>query len=179
MYVHKVVHNFANMNTITATNARSNFFQLLKDTIKKHAYTTISSKEGNVVMMSEEEFEGIFALPSTATLIPFIFNGPVWAGLSSAQGFGVALSLQRLSVFVQNTGTTGSNLALDVKLDGVSILTSPISVPVGSGDNVGVLVPASQIATTAIPASGVLSAHILTAPDDAESVRLNAWVKPS
>ena len=59
MYVRFVVHNLIKMNTITATNARSNFFQLLKDTINKHAYTTISSKEGNVVMMSQEEFEGL------------------------------------------------------------------------------------------------------------------------
>jgi hypothetical protein len=128
---------------------------------------------------SEEPFEGIFAVPSTAFLVPFVFSGPVWGGQSQSQGFGVALELQRLTVFVQDSGTTGANLSIDLQLDSVSMLTAPVSIPVGSGENVGVVVPSSQIATTAIPASGVVSAHILAAPDDAEGVAVNVWVKQS
>ena len=130
------------------------------------------------IAASEEDFDGLFSVPATATLIPFVFSGPVYAGLSDSQGFGVALTLQRLTIFVQNTGTTGANLSLDLRLDGITMLTSPLSIPVGSGENIGVIVPPSQIATTAIPASGVVSAHIVTAPDDAEGVAFNVWVKP-
>jgi len=130
------------------------------------------------VSASEEGFEGLFTVPSTATMVPLVFSGPVWAGLSQSQGFGVALTLQRLTVFVQNSGTAGADLSLDLRLDDVSMLTAPIVIPVGSGDNVGLIVPPSKITTTAIPSAGVLSAHIITAPDDAEGVALNVWVKP-
>lgn len=129
------------------------------------------------VSASEEGFDGIFAVPATAFLVPFVFSGPVWAGQSQSQGFGVALELQRLTIFVQVSGTTGANLSLDLQVDDVSMLTAPVSVPVGSGDNVGVVVPSSQLVTTSIPASSVVSAHILAAPDDAEGVAVNVWVK--
>lgn len=47
------------MSTITATHARSNLFQLIKNTIRGHQMTRISSKEGNVVMLSETDYEDI------------------------------------------------------------------------------------------------------------------------
>jgi prevent-host-death family protein len=47
------------MNTITATNARSNLFKLLKQTVKGHLHTKISSKEGNAVLISEEDYESL------------------------------------------------------------------------------------------------------------------------
>lgn len=47
------------MQTITATNARSNFFQLLKNSVTKHLPTRVSSKEGNVVLISEEDYESL------------------------------------------------------------------------------------------------------------------------
>jgi antitoxin YefM len=47
------------MNTITATNARSNLFKLLKQTVKGHIQTRISSKEGNAVLLSEEDYESL------------------------------------------------------------------------------------------------------------------------
>ena len=56
MYVHLNAHN---MNSITATNARSNWFQLLKDTIKGHLPAKISSKEGNAVLISENDYESL------------------------------------------------------------------------------------------------------------------------
>lgn len=57
------------MNTITATNARSTLFQLLKETVKGHIFTRISSKEGNVVLISEEEFESLL---ETAELLEVV-----------------------------------------------------------------------------------------------------------
>lgn len=126
---------------------------------------------------STEPFEGLFALPATAFLVPLTFSGPVFAPLSQSQGFGVALTLQRLTVFVQSAGTSGDALTIDLRLDGVTMLAAPISIAAASGDNLGVMVPSAQIVTTAIPASGILSAHLLTAPAAASGVVLNVWVK--
>lgn len=47
------------MKTITATNARSNWYQLLKKTIKSQLPMRISSKEGTAIIMSEEEYESL------------------------------------------------------------------------------------------------------------------------
>lgn len=47
------------MKTITATNARSFFFTLLKDTVKTSIPVRVSCKEGNVVMISEEDYESL------------------------------------------------------------------------------------------------------------------------
>lgn len=44
---------------MTATAARSNWFDLLKKTIKGHILTRVSSKEGNVVLLSEEDYESL------------------------------------------------------------------------------------------------------------------------
>ena len=47
------------MNTLTATNARINLFKLLKQTVKGHLQTRISSKEGNAILISEEDYESL------------------------------------------------------------------------------------------------------------------------
>lgn len=47
------------MQTLTASKARSNFFLLLKNTVKGHPPTRITSKEGNSVLISEEEYESL------------------------------------------------------------------------------------------------------------------------
>lgn len=47
------------MNILTATKARSNLYQLLKKVLKEHLPVKISSKEGNVVVISEEEYESL------------------------------------------------------------------------------------------------------------------------
>ena len=47
------------MNSITATNARSNWFQLLKEAIKGHMPAKISSKEGNAILISEDDYESL------------------------------------------------------------------------------------------------------------------------
>ena len=47
------------MLTITSTNARSNLFQLLKKILKSHIPTKISSKEGTVVLLPEEDYESL------------------------------------------------------------------------------------------------------------------------
>ena len=45
------------MAGINATKARKEFFELIKDTIKKHEVIHIHHRDGDVVMMSEEEYE--------------------------------------------------------------------------------------------------------------------------
>jgi len=47
------------MITVTTTNARSNLFQIVKKAIKGHVLTKISSKEGSVVLISEDEYESL------------------------------------------------------------------------------------------------------------------------
>ncbi len=47
-----------NMKTINATSARTNLFQLLKNTLNQNLPTRITTKHGAVVLMSEEEYDG-------------------------------------------------------------------------------------------------------------------------
>ena len=47
------------MKTITASRARSELFNLLKNTVKGHRQVRITSKEGSVVLMSEEDYENL------------------------------------------------------------------------------------------------------------------------
>ena len=47
------------MKTITASRARTELFNLLKGTIKGHRQVRITSKEGNTILMSEEDYENL------------------------------------------------------------------------------------------------------------------------
>jgi antitoxin YefM len=47
------------MKTITASKARSELFNLLKGTVKGHRQVRITSKEGNTILMSEEDYESL------------------------------------------------------------------------------------------------------------------------
>lgn len=47
------------MVTITTTDARSNLFQIVKKVVKGHVPTKISSKDGNVIIISEDDYESI------------------------------------------------------------------------------------------------------------------------
>ncbi|KKT73863.1 MAG: Prevent-host-death family protein [Candidatus Peregrinibacteria bacterium GW2011_GWA2_44_7] len=47
------------MKTLTATDARSTFFSLLKSALKTHHPIRVSSKEGDVILISEEEYENL------------------------------------------------------------------------------------------------------------------------
>ncbi len=44
---------------ISATAARQNFFSLVKKSLKGHAVIKIASKEGNAVLISEEDYESL------------------------------------------------------------------------------------------------------------------------
>ncbi len=45
--------------TVTATEARQSLFRLVKKSIKGHVPVKITSKEGDVVLISEEDYEGL------------------------------------------------------------------------------------------------------------------------
>lgn len=45
--------------TVSATNARQNLFRLVKKSIKRHEPVKITSKDGNVLLISEEDYEGL------------------------------------------------------------------------------------------------------------------------
>ena len=45
--------------TITATKARQNLFDLLKKSVKGHVPVRITSKNGDAVLVSEEDYEGL------------------------------------------------------------------------------------------------------------------------
>lgn len=47
------------MPIINATAARQNFFKVMDDAIITHEPTTITGKNGNVVMVSEEDWRSI------------------------------------------------------------------------------------------------------------------------
>jgi len=47
------------MSTITATDARRSFFDLMKGVSQKHEIYHINYKDGGAVLMSEEEFESL------------------------------------------------------------------------------------------------------------------------
>ncbi len=47
------------MKTLTATDARNHWFELLKSSVKEHRVYRITSKEGGTVLMSEEDYESL------------------------------------------------------------------------------------------------------------------------
>ena len=47
------------MKTLTATDARNNWFELIKNSIKGHNIYRITSKEGGAVLLSEEDYESL------------------------------------------------------------------------------------------------------------------------
>ena len=59
-YVRKYVHmEIWLMTTLTATKARQNLFDLLKKSIRVHVPIKITSKKGDAVLMSEEDYESL------------------------------------------------------------------------------------------------------------------------
>lgn len=53
------VHSGGNMQTTTATNARRHFFEILKGATEEHETYRIQTRKGGVVLLSEEEYEGL------------------------------------------------------------------------------------------------------------------------
>ena len=47
------------MTDINATAARRDFFDMIKNTIKKHQIYHIHHRDGDVVMLSEKEYESL------------------------------------------------------------------------------------------------------------------------
>ncbi len=54
------------MNTTTATEARYNFFKLLKKTVNGHLQTRITTKDGSAILLSEDDY---LSLLETAELL--------------------------------------------------------------------------------------------------------------
>ena len=47
------------MKNVTATSARSGLFSLIKDSVRTHQPYKITSRAGAVVMMAQDDFEGL------------------------------------------------------------------------------------------------------------------------
>ena len=45
--------------TVTATESRQNLFRLVRKSVKGHVPVKITSKEGDAVLVSEEDYEGL------------------------------------------------------------------------------------------------------------------------
>ena len=45
--------------TVTATEARQNLFKLVRKSVKGHVPIKITSKEGDAVLVSESDYEGL------------------------------------------------------------------------------------------------------------------------
>ncbi|SMP51102.1 Antitoxin component YafN of the YafNO toxin-antitoxin module, PHD/YefM family [Sphaerochaeta associata] len=60
-YVRYYVHMEMYMYTINATTFRKDLFNLIDKTIKFNEVLIISTKEGNAILLSEEEYNGLLA----------------------------------------------------------------------------------------------------------------------
>lgn len=49
------------MATLTPTNLRNDLFNVLKNTVKFNEKVNIATKEGNAILISEEEYNGLMA----------------------------------------------------------------------------------------------------------------------
>lgn len=47
------------MTTINSTNARKNFFRIIEDVIKTNKPITVTGKSGNVLIISEDDYNSI------------------------------------------------------------------------------------------------------------------------
>ena len=47
------------MKTMTATEARGNFFNVIKRAVRGHRQFRVTSKQGGVIVMSEEDYESL------------------------------------------------------------------------------------------------------------------------
>ncbi len=64
MYVNMYVQDYVPKGrrgamTITATEARQNIFQLVRKSVRGHVPIKITSKEGDAVLISEEDYESL------------------------------------------------------------------------------------------------------------------------
>ena len=47
------------MKTLTATDARDDWFSLLRNSVKGHRIYRITAKEGGAILLSEEDYENL------------------------------------------------------------------------------------------------------------------------
>jgi antitoxin YefM len=47
------------MTTVTATNARKNWFDILKRSVRGHRVYEITSKDGGVVLLSKDDYDNL------------------------------------------------------------------------------------------------------------------------
>lgn len=120
--------------------------------------------------------EGIFYLPSTIFPILFRIEGVVIPGEFGAQAFGTNLHIERVTLFCEETGSGGSDLVVDVQKDGGSLFSALPTIPANSGDDVLLIVSEDDVSDASIDASDVLTASIVSCPDDCQGVLLTIWV---
>ena len=72
MYVQIYVHKETIMKSVTATDARSSLFKILKNTIKGHRHIRITSKEGNAILLSEEDYESLLETAELLSIPGFL-----------------------------------------------------------------------------------------------------------
>ena len=59
MYVIMYVLGGSSMTTVNITNARQELFKLAQSCIKFNDIITVSTKDGNIIMLSEQEYKNI------------------------------------------------------------------------------------------------------------------------
>ena len=47
------------MKTLTATDARADWFAMLKNSVKEHRVYRITAKEGDSILLSEEDYQNL------------------------------------------------------------------------------------------------------------------------
>lgn len=66
------------MTNINATNLRKKLYELLKQTIKYNEPINVSTKDGNVIIISEEDYNGLIEtlyLTSSSKMKEKLING--------------------------------------------------------------------------------------------------------
>lgn len=63
------------MNTFTATEARKHFFKIIKDIINNHEPLCVRHKEGNVVLLSADDYEKLQETLHSLSIPGFITEG--------------------------------------------------------------------------------------------------------
>jgi len=57
--------------TMTATDARNNFFPLLKEIAQNHGHTKIKTRSGDVMVLSSQEYEELLETAELSTIPNF------------------------------------------------------------------------------------------------------------
>lgn len=125
------------------------------------------------------------ALHGVDILSPFSMklSGPIIQGQGVDVPFVIPFDgeLFAFSLLCGNTGNTGNDLVIDIRINGSSIFSvqgnKPI-IPVNSGVNQTDVTPKADMTTTTFSNGAILDFYVESCPDDAEDLSCSLWILP-